>query len=814
MDNELNVSLGLDTSKYESTIDGALKKFNEFQTALSSTKLGFDGNQIKELNKIFTDIRTTALTELSKIQKRMDTISAKGIKLNLAYDANIDKMNALKAEIEATWNSKERAKLENQLEAVQAKLATLDADITINDDDLKEAQTDYNFLLKELQDNPLEFDFESPSLIKFNTMIDNVLNGLKRTGEEFDEIGDKAEEMGNKANNSAKRVSTKLNLMGRVMSQIKNTIAAAINPLNVFRKVWNNVIMTDTSKFGNTFKTIGQNILNFLTPAFENIAQWIINLIGYINIFLKALTGGKLDLFAKTAKSAKSTAESVKEINKQVAGFDEINDIGDSGGGSSGGGIDTGVVEPNLKGEWVKKLTEWGEKAKKIYEDIKEFFTEIKDNIGTIALVTLGIIGLVGAFALLNKITGGIGSTLIGIGVVLAGLAAVILSISSLLEVINETGTSIGDLALIMATTLGTLTIAVIAFAIAAKSLDIKSLAGLVIIFAGMVAVLLSLNQILKTITESGMSANDVGVIMISVMGSIAALAVALTLCAKVLQSPMAMGGLAVLTAAICATLLVVAATLPTILDAIGKFITTIGPTLIQILNSIFNGISKIIESLGKSLPPIIKNIGLMFTSIFSGVSKVIETVGKIIVNIMNTAKSLVVTVLNSVLSFINRLGPAINNFVDNCIRAVTKLVNFMVSAIEYMVNATVVDGLNAIIRGINTVGKYVGFTIPKVPDFNLRRFIPSYDVGTEFVPNDMLAYIHEGEAVIPKKFNDKSYFEDRMGDNEETNRLLNQVLEAINDIDFRPYTTIKDVGQASVEYIKEKSRALGRSVV
>lgn len=51
-------------------------------------------------------------------------------------------------------------------------------------------------------------------------MIDNVLNGLKRTGEEAEDTGDKIDGMGKKAEGAA-RTSTKLNLMGRMFSQIK-----------------------------------------------------------------------------------------------------------------------------------------------------------------------------------------------------------------------------------------------------------------------------------------------------------------------------------------------------------------------------------------------------------------------------------------------------------------------------------------------------------------------------------------------------------------------------------------------------------------
>jgi hypothetical protein len=32
---------------------------------------------------------------------------------------------------------------------------------------------------------------------------------------------------------------------------------------------------------------------------------------------------------------------------------------------------------------------------------------------------------------------------------------------------------------------------------------------------------------------------------------------------------------------------------------------------------------------------------------------------------------------------------------------------------------------------------------------------IPSFDVGTNSVPQDMLAMVHQGEAIVPKAYND-----------------------------------------------------------
>lgn len=811
MDNEMNVKLCLDTSSYEKSIDGALKVFNSFQTKLNDTKLGFSSSQISELHKIFTDIRSTATSELAKIQRRIDSLNGKNVKLDLEYTNTSKEIEGLQKEIEITWNPTERAKLENRLDTLQQKLNALDGELTLNDEDLKEAETDYNFLLKELQVNPLEFDFESPSLIKFNTMIDNVLNGLKRTGEEAEDTGDKIDGMGKKAEGAA-RTSTKLNLMGRMFSQIKNTIAAAINPLNNFRKLWNKIIMADNSKFGNTFKTIGANIQTALTPVFERIAQWIINLIGYINVFVKALSGGKIDLFAKTSKSAASTAKSMKEANKQLAGFDEINDISESSGGSSSDVTENvGIVEPNLKDEWVKKLTEWGENVGKLLTKIKEFFTNLKDNIGTIATIVLALGSVVLVFVLLHKVLGTVTGPLLAIGVVLVGISTVLLGLANLMTVMQETGTSIGDLALIMVSTLGLLSVAVIGFAVAAKMIDLEGLAGLVVIFLGMVAVITVIKDLMVTMTENGISATDMLATMGVVIGSVILAVTALTAAAMILGSnPLALIAVVALAGALVAILLVMEKVVPVILNALASFFERVGPIMVEILDKVLQIIDRILDTIDNLvnnllkpiLVPLINNIGSFLKGLINTIGKLISKMGEF----FNSVK-------NKIVDVFTRGGEIFKGIRDGFLDVVKTIVNGIITGANTVISLPF-KGLNKILNFIRSIS-FLGIS----PFKSLWRQdpipvpqIPKLNVGTEYVPQDMLAYIHKGEAVIPKEFNDRSYFSGT--NNEETNRLLYEVIDAINNIEINPYTTVKDVGNASVQYIKDKSRQLGRSVI
>lgn len=59
---------------------------------------------------------------------------------------------------------------------------------------------------------------------------------------------------------------------------------------------------------------------------------------------------------------------------------------------------------------------------------------------------------------------------------------------------------------------------------------------------------------------------------------------------------------------------------------------------------------------------------------------------------------------------------------------------------------------------------------------------IGSYDVGTDYVPRDQIAMIHEGERIVPKKYNNSRY----MG-NEETNSLLIELNRNVLELANKP---------------------------
>ena len=198
-----------------------------------------------------------------------------------------------------------------------------------------------------------------------------------------------------------------------------------------------------------------------------------------------------------------------------------------------------------------------------------------------------------------------------------------------------------------------------------------------------------------------------------------------------------------------------------------GEFIYTMFTGLLQELLNMFDGLFSGIKT-------IFDGIVKVFKGIFTGEMKtVLEGFKQIFKGVFDSLWSIAKAPLNMIIRGINNMIKGANKF-----------------KIDIPDNVPLVGGIK------------FGINIPQIPLLN---------VGTNYVPEDQLAYIHKGEAVVPKKFNSQEYFG---SGNEETNNLLEQVIEAIGNIEIAPYTTIKDVGQASVKYINSTSRQLGRSVI
>ena len=162
---------------------------------------------------------------------------------------------------------------------------------------------------------------------------------------------------------------------------------------------------------------------SMLQPIIEGLIQLAFRLLTYVNYIAQAWFGVNLfanastKSFEKNNKSLGNSVKSAKELNKQIAGFDEMNVLNDtssnSGGGAGAGAISLPSMDlSQLQGEvpeWVK------------------WIAENKD------IVIAGLLGIAGGLVAIN-----LGLTAIqGIGVGIA-LAGIIIAIQNLIKFLQD----------------------------------------------------------------------------------------------------------------------------------------------------------------------------------------------------------------------------------------------------------------------------------------------------------------------------------------------------------------------------------------
>ena len=600
---------------------------------------------------------------------------------------------------------------------IGTKLDTKDFDAQIErvESDLNELMAEYE-ILKE-NDAFNEQGMEARKLREDIEKTKNKLVDLRKKQEELNDT-------------SLKNVQESMNGIGVSTDKLIKKIAKWSLAIFGIRSAYQFVRQSAStlSQYNEQMATDIEYIRFALASTLQPVIEWMVKavftLLAYVNYLAKAWFN--IDLFANaSAKNFNKMNKSAKELKNQLAGFDEMNVLGDTSGEK------TKTPSVDLSATNIDKI------------EIPDWLVWIKDNWKIIVAALAGILGALLLFNLVSgkdKGIGALGTSFTGffnsLGkaaeaiAILGGLALVIESITDLITAFAESGLSLQEVGILLVEVLGSIALAFTALAAATKLMDWTGIAGAAVILAGLAAVILTVTKLIDSFSSSGMTLAEVGGLLGIIIGSIVALIISLTAAAIALQNPLAMGGLVVLTASIVALLIVMAETLPTILDAMGKFINQIAPVVIQLLTTIGNIINSIINSLGKVLPPIINSVGGAFKTIFDGIAKVIKTVGDSLTNILSGVGSLVSSVLGSILNFIERLGPAINKFVDNAIQAVTKLINFMISGIEYLVNTLIIAGVNKIIESINKISRYIGINIDRVDRLSIPRFRPQLAKG------------------------------------------------------------------------------------
>jgi len=156
--------------------------------------------------------------------------------------------------------------------------------------------------------------------------------------------------------------------------------------------------LAQDTELAEKLKSVWVGLGSFLAPLIEAKTNSLLKALGYLNVFIKALTG--IDYLARAnAKALKQQASAQKELNNQTYDFDVIRTQQDTSS-SGGGGISGGDLFqiPELDENIVKKLQEMAKWLKENWNWIKK--------VGEILLITFGAVKIAQVLTNIGKLLG------------------------------------------------------------------------------------------------------------------------------------------------------------------------------------------------------------------------------------------------------------------------------------------------------------------------------------------------------------------------------------------------------------------------
>lgn len=549
-------------------------------------------------------------------------------------------------------------------------------------------------------------EFKSVGQVKYNAdaiqqyinqygQVENKAHDAKKEVEEFNDEVKNTKEGNASINNFGKGID-------KVISKIKRFTLSLFSIRSAYSLISkaSSAYLSQDTELANKLQAVWIVLGSMLEPIISGIANVMLKAVGYINVFIRALTG--VDLLAKaTAKSLAKTTKNSKALSKALGGFDEITNLDTT---SNNIGIDTSWTSAfdnvNLNTEWIERIQNFAEWLKQNGPIIAKIIGTIA---GAIVLIKLGNL-LDGLDGISKFFAGGTWKTILGVTLVISGIVLLIMDlidyIKSLDSVLENNGTSF--------------------------------------------------KQFGNIVTDIGLIITGLGILIFGLPGIIA-------------------GVITMIVGLVISNWDNIRQVLQNAISWIDSKMDWIGDN--------FGFFGKWIAEIFKGAIQVVLNV---FDGLFTGIKQIFDGILLIFKgDFKNGFLSIGKGILNALIGIINGAIAGIN-------------------AILYPIRSLIVEAGKILGKGWSMSS----ISIPKIPLLN---------VGTNYVPEDQLAYIHKGEAVVPKKFNSREYFGNG---NEETNNLLQTLIEKVEGIEINPYTTIKDVGKTAVNYINSKNRQLGGSVI
>lgn len=231
---------------------------------------------------------------------------------------------------------------------------------------------------------------------------DALVNATKKI--DFSSVNTQIKNLGSSLNNTVKSVAK----WGLALFGIRSAYSMIRRAVSL--------VASENEGISSQIDVMRSAIANALLPLAQSVLNIIAKIMIYINYIYKIITGKNLfdfdKAFQKVSENARKTAnglssatKSAKELRKTLAGFDEMNILGDnttsSGGGTSGGSAGGVANIPQIKNpfegwqnfkipSWVNKLSKLGKLASDNWRD----FAGILSLIGFALGALTGNVGL------------------------------------------------------------------------------------------------------------------------------------------------------------------------------------------------------------------------------------------------------------------------------------------------------------------------------------------------------------------------------------------------------------------------------------
>ena len=405
MDGEITIGTKLDTDKFDRQISQLEKKMKkeENKKIVIDAKLG---SQQEELDKARqkTDALADAYQRLKEAQNKVSTGQATPKEFTTFQD------------LQSTYGSLEQ--LGTQFDKALTKQEAIEQ---------KVAQTKYRYDEINAKVSEYKQKIESIKLQKQVADVDKLKNS-------FNDVG--------------KSIQGSIKSVARLALGIFGIRSAFM----FLRRA-----SSDLASYDQQYATNLEYIRYALTQAIAPVLQWIVQmaatLLGYINAILNGWFGinlfsrGSAENFNKMKAGASGVSKAVKEIKKQLTGFDEINmltDQSDTGTSAGAGGVgmpnfDLSAMQGEVP-EWLQWIIDHKDEILSVLAGIASGIIAIK--LGLKGLTSLGIglmvAGIVLAIQALvaylkdpnwqnfGKLIQGIGVALIGLGLIMQNVYVVI----------------------------------------------------------------------------------------------------------------------------------------------------------------------------------------------------------------------------------------------------------------------------------------------------------------------------------------------------------------------------------------------------